>query len=120
MRTLAPHLVLLAVCVGIVALGILMAQVDDKNLSLALSIAAVYWLCRWEIGELRKEVARLGGQLADISRGRDGPPVGLSDLGDLKTPSPEQVSRALGPDLGDLKNPSPEQVARALGQSERS
>jgi hypothetical protein len=98
MQTPARLLVLLALCVGIVALGYLLAQVDDKigNLLLALSVVTVYWLCRWHIDALRKQVDRLEGQIDDLRREREGPTGGLSDLGDLKHPSPEQVARALG------------------------
>jgi hypothetical protein len=96
MRALAPFLVLLAVCVGITALGFLMGQVDDKNLLLALSVVAVYGLCRWDNEDLRKQVARLERQLADMQRVSDDPTGGLSELGDLRNPSPEQVARALG------------------------
>jgi hypothetical protein len=98
MQTPARLLVPLALGVGFVALGFLIAQVDDKKaiLLLALSVVTVYWLCRWEIDALRKQVDRLEGQIADLRREREGPTGGLSDLGDLKHPSPEQVARTLG------------------------
>jgi hypothetical protein len=83
----------LVICAAITLLGILSQNVPAVAVS--LGVLLVLWGIDWRFTEIEKRIRHLEAELANQrERGPSTDP--LAALGDLKNPTPDELSRALG------------------------